>query len=98
MSEYTPGPWTFHDEYTDSGGLYQVLRGESYQDVIGENGAMTTANARLIAAAPDLLAALEALVEIDTRTRERLKGVSMPVTDALFATARAAIAKAKATP
>lgn len=62
---HTPGPWTPITAGTrtltgvDTGGLYRY---HAYWDGIAENAEME-ANARLIAAAPDLLEALK-----DTRT------------------------------
>lgn len=56
MGKFTAGPWRYDSDLqgiqSPSGGIaVPVLRGDD-----------TEANARLIAAAPDLLAALEALV------------------------------------
>lgn len=64
MTEHTPGPWSVeHDEDADTisivnfGGEIAVLHGVS----MGEND---EADARLIAAAPDLLAVLEGIAGI----------------------------------
>lgn len=75
---HTPGPWRIEKQdpnadFTAIGGPIAVVGGEAtYENiefVIGESGdwgphgdAVTTANAYLIAAAPDLLAACEKLV------------------------------------
>jgi hypothetical protein len=59
MSDHTPGPWTLHeaDERDDDGTRLFNIHPVEGLDYIRE------AEARLIAAAPDLLAALENLVE-----------------------------------
>jgi hypothetical protein len=69
-TQHTPGPWQFNEypHYTDftiwgDGGTFPVVT--EFDD--RGNHTVTTANARLIAAAPDLLAALqraEALLRI----------------------------------
>jgi len=89
MSEkHTPGPWT-------------LLNDEKYPDaVIDSNGEFVCDtggnlhNARLIASAPDLLAALEGLVQtfVDGSHYE----TQNPYTRPQIKTALAAIAKAKA--
>jgi hypothetical protein len=65
----TPGPWTV-EEQDDSAGL--DVEGNGYKWAILANGGLhfqnpayanSEANARLIAAAPDLLAALQQLME-----------------------------------
>jgi hypothetical protein len=76
-SKYTPGPWTLEKqrddaEYTAIGEPIAIIGGEDCCEVIkfivgrccdyGPHGdEQTTANAQLIAAAPDLLAACKAL-------------------------------------
>ena len=80
MSKHTPGPWRV-------GGRGEYLNQLNIEPCIGVaygHDVELIANARLIAAAPDLLEALEALIE-DQRD------ASLPV----LAKARAAIAKAK---
>jgi len=67
MSEHTPGPWEWAKNamgnvYTDLGSplnddVWPVLEAEDYYVC------MSDANARLIAAAPELLAVVEELVE-----------------------------------
>lgn len=90
MSKYTPGPW-------------KVLRGPdairpAVTAVDPETGRVmfvcklaTLADARLIAAAPELLEALKELVN----TREQHAGRVEPGSDGRYARARAAIAKAE---
>jgi hypothetical protein len=61
-AKHTPGPWNAdHSWFSKTGG--QMVRGKSC--VVAEalkHGAATMANARLIAAAPELLAACERLI------------------------------------
>ena len=70
MSKFTPGPWFVGELRTDDNGITQSLTvgpfaaAEHFEDTIcevweGEHDAI--ANARLISAAPDLLAALDNL-------------------------------------
>ncbi len=81
---YTKGPWKAceHGGYGDYDGNCIVILGDDLRVaiVLGSDNEETNANARLIAAAPDLLEALEALLEGDFNVAEK---------------ARAAIAKAK---
>jgi hypothetical protein len=82
MSEHTPGPWVWTD-YGELSGAGDVVMDADYFSEPSE------ADARLIAAAPDLLAACEAmLVELDEWEQELGRH---PACDL----ARAAIAKAK---
>ncbi len=63
MAKHTPGPWECRKSRQE--GMYQVVCGTFYvQGLMGE------ANARLIAAAPELLEALEELYWlVDERQR-----------------------------
>ncbi len=86
MAKHTPGPWALDDEsiYAPDGeGWKQVAEIPNWRTNPGE--VLTpedNANARLIAAAPDLLEALKAILN-------ETGGMGGP-----FTTARAAIAKA----
>lgn len=87
---YTPGPWSWSDEY-------QTVAGESTWSLIGQGGygilscdglanspsEFHESNARLIAAAPELLEALEEIAEYPENDAQELMRI-----------ARAAIAKA----
>lgn len=94
-AKHTPGPWTSYpcnlEKYsrviTAKGAMVQIaMTKEVYGDRMTYGpGEETTANARLIAAAPDLLALLVELVDIEG---------PMPGTSAWGDKARAAIAKA----
>jgi len=69
MSEYTPGPWIFECEDVGTYGSNFWLESEAGEEIICESeneyqgvlikGNDFVANARLLAAAPDLLAELE---------------------------------------
>jgi hypothetical protein len=84
--DHTPGPWKLHrlwsDDVVDSTGSLIVSAYGDYESP------ETQANARLISAAPELLAALEALLDIthfSTNSHE----------EAIHNDAMAAILKAK---
>jgi ketosteroid isomerase-like protein len=89
MSAHTPGPWTVADNnevHCDAKTIAMVadLNWGQYRDAEDNGEAEFEANARLIAAAPELLEALKALTDADTDfTRAWAKEA-----------ARAAIAKA----
>ena len=80
-TQHTPGPWTVDNQYIHGPDGIRFLA------VAGDGAGQ--ANARLIASAPDLYAALENIIE----HRERMGLGSDHVYDA----ARAAIAKATVT-
>lgn len=91
---WTPGPW--HYSPTHYGKAYDIgaADGDNVALVYGpsENGSdFFRANARLIAAAPELLAALEEMVEVHPRYNRD----HWPVLADALDHARAAIAKAK---
>lgn len=88
MSGHTPGPWTV--EKTDS--VYGSVDGGPVARVKLTGNACDAANAALIAAAPELLAALEAMVAHCEVMGHRNGGVEGY---AAFDLARAAIAKAR---
>lgn len=94
MSKHTPGPWSYN--YIGSHG-YCIYEGATpggkhiglsilYKKDGGE------ANARLIAAAPDLLEALRVVLNSDMAMREEDEGQTSKTLDVV----RAAIAKASA--
>jgi len=59
-TKHTPGPWRFYDTYPNDGEYAEVFGpwGPDYHDRIPVCGPNAIPDARLIAAAPDLLAAL----------------------------------------
>lgn len=95
---HTPGPWAINgvvapDDIADLKLEPAVTAGEFYVATahdFGDSGATSAANARLIAAAPDLLAACEAL---DGALREQAPSPNA-IRDPAIAAMRAAIAKA----
>lgn len=97
MSAHTPGPWSVqpcaadHGESTVIGTADGFLIARIPSDAwsgIGAESKEDSANARLIAAAPDMLAALEAM--INHRSCDYLDNTPLP-----YAACVAAIAKAK---
>jgi hypothetical protein len=81
MSKHTPAPWYIHDDHedivTDSCGLRIAC-------IIGDEKAQRAIDARLISAAPDLLEAIQGL----------LNALPSATTHPAIKAARAAIAKA----
>ena len=94
MSRHTPGPWFvagYAGEHDEAGAHIKASDGTSVAHTAPEGGGgwlSYVADARLIAAAPDLLEALAGIVEIGKRD------MSNPKYDGYFKSARAAIAKA----
>lgn len=94
MNKHTPGPWTyFYKNKYDEHHVSLPLIGQSMRLGLFEDGCPTEnpeADARLIAAAPDLLEAMQAML---SEFNESMTGI---VHDelAVIAKARAAIAKA----
>ena len=86
MNKHTPGPWRVVDSWDDY--MVESQNGEEiiWQDGPHQTPAIKEADAYLIAAAPDLLEALVAIVGDSSIQR---------VSDDLHKKARAAIAKAK---
>lgn len=86
-AKHTPGPWEACDagDYSDYDGKCRVILGDDLRIAVAlGDHAENDANARLIAAAPDLLAALEvALFWLEYDGRYDVQGI------------RATIAKAK---
>lgn len=94
QTNHTPGPWEIDDAAFD--GLDIVSpQGRVAMLNDGEPGEDTSiwANARLIAAAPDMLAALEALMRWETSALDAEQAAALM--DEVCDMARAAIAKAK---
>jgi len=87
---HTPGPWDWHGPYMTGGYKVSALDKDGHQTmqafVDRADRATNEANARLIAAAPDLLAALLRCVAVLEQTG--------PMPSAIRTEARAAIAKA----
>lgn len=95
MSKHTPGPWEWNTARTrmnDDRGRPVLMDGEGIWDLcapVMHGDARADANARLIAAAPELLAALEGFLDFEGCTYPNEDNVAEA-----YAAARAAIAKA----
>ena len=83
-TQHTPGPWTVDNQYIHGPDGIRFLA------VAGDGAGQ--ANARLIASAPDLLAALDGLFATDS-----IRQTTSSASAAAIVAARAAIAKATAT-
>lgn len=71
MSKHTPGPWAYAPILTGDFAIYADFDGGKKIAVVDAWRPEGEANARLIAAAPDLLFALEELLaEFDARDRD----------------------------
>ena len=100
MSKHTPGPW-FFDQY---GHVYGTLDGQQIEGVPGGKTVLhphvctprCIANARLISAAPELLEACLAMIELDDRENDHAVDFHkrMELCELAFQKARTAIAKA----
>ena len=92
MSKHTPGPWTFYASLPSTEPNWHIVTNSSRMRVLANvhiepGNATDHANARLIAAAPELLAALQELLsEMGEFHNPNTEGWNM---------ARAAIAKAE---
>jgi hypothetical protein len=103
---HIPGPWAA-DALSEQGDIRvacvdmplviaSVHNGASIGEIIvGRQPSIQWANARLIAAAPELLAALQMFIAAEDDWNERDGSFDDPLTDAYHA-AKAAIAKAEA--
>ena len=93
MDKHTPGPWSVEIDHHNNAPEYirAYADGEMYDlaSVLCDETGNATANARQIAAAPDMLDVLQAIAA-DIENRARL-GLDAP---AWYTRARAAIAKA----
>lgn len=90
---HTPGPW-FNIDDSFIRARFPHQNGEHVATVWSHGAAQTAANARLIAAAPDLLAALRLCLR--NSELRRASGVeSGPMIEREIEVARAAIAKAE---
>jgi hypothetical protein len=90
QAQHTPGPWGEDDRKVI------LLRGASWLGFAHWDDETAIANARLIAAAPELLAAAKLFVAYDAATDDDHVAMMLNYADALEAT-RAAIAKAEIT-
>lgn len=101
MAEPTPGPWRVHpgrlrayiSSHAERDGLPSLNVAECDLDAASISAQESLANARLISASPDLLAACEWIVQPDHAI-----GSNAEFKEKATEIARAAIAKAKGTP
>ena len=99
---HTPGPWKLMPEFHGDHGQYYITDEADGSEIasvtawIGEHRAEAEANARLIATAPELLAALASIAEMtDPDDPESYRSDDREgCIDAVQAAARAAISKA----
>jgi hypothetical protein len=98
MSKHTPGPWTLHPSKFDAGEI--DIRGAYNKDIPatawGSMDAEThMANARLIAAAPEMYEALHKAHEMLCKQEDALRamGCDEPDAESAILTARAILAK-----
>ena len=98
MTQHTPGPWWTSSAIQVRCGDRRTT-GDFIADCMGDDAHQSWVNARLIAAAPDLLAALDALLEAqiyaDGEGLVTVKYADTADGEAAVSQARAAIAKAK---
>lgn len=94
---HTPGPWIARELHPNYVGFVVVRdTGSGLRRVdAGKDGVFSEVDAYLIAAAPELLAALISTLEIAARYAPIGKELGGPYNDAELNKARAAIAKAK---
>lgn len=111
-AQHTPGPWQFHADLPSADPNWHIVTNATRMCVVANvhiepGNEMAVANARLIAAAPELLEALKkrrdvdvaysrlALMDVDDNERERLLQQIEDAEEAACDAARAAIAKAE---
>ena len=95
MSEHTPGPWKMENSWiTDQASLESIAKIVPKHDPYAPESERQhdIANARLIAAAPELLEALQKIAEFANRNGN---GYAVQLLDKSVAIAQAAIAKAE---
>ena len=94
---HTPGPWKVADRFTvwtDDGVGCEVARVE-VENLDDDSLAQAESDARLIAAAPEMLAALKGLMELYASGRMVIEGEQDEGDDPLIGASRHAIAKAE---
>ena len=96
---HTPGPWRLAawDEETEQARIEMAVRGPGLVGFAWSGWVQTgnEANARLICAAPDLLAALQVLENSVNLSVSGVALIPIPAWTTLLAQAQAAIAKAR---
>ena len=87
--KHTPGPWG------GNGGPMVYTRGANFIGMVHYDDEVAKANTRLIAAAPELLEALEAVMALEDNTSPFGGELQQDRIERTIEAARAAIAKAK---
>jgi hypothetical protein len=99
---HTPGPWYVREQDdidAEGNGYVWAVKGESHGSYIQNPGhANSEANARLMAAAPEMLKALEELLDLTALMPNSDDAVNDPELEPALERARAAIAKAQGEP
>lgn len=96
-TKHTPGPWRY-EAGRDGRPPYVIRRTEGGFVVVGMTADRQEADARLIAAAPELLEALQKLLDLQVAKKELEyldKGIGTKTPNAAWLEARAAVAKAR---
>ncbi|MFY2945848.1 hypothetical protein ACOTJB_23805 [Achromobacter xylosoxidans] len=96
-TNHTPGPWRY-EAGRDGRPPYVIRRTEGGFVVVGMTADRQEADARLIAAAPELLEALQKLLDLQVAKKELEyldKGIGTKTPNAAWLEARAAVAKAR---
>jgi hypothetical protein len=96
--EHTPGSWFAAPDTTNNNGDYGIWTDDgpfNIATVHGSGNSQALANAAMIAAAPDLLAACEGMIDLCKTLLLKDCGFYSPDNNGYIQTARWAIAKAK---
>lgn len=93
---FTPGPWEIGKHATpEHSPQFGIYAGAAARDHVIVKGEHAEADARLIAAAPELLEALQSLLQMDVKGHQLQDRLQFsPAGRAILEPARAAIAKA----
>lgn len=91
MSKHTPGPWNLYDDTASTGRIEIVALGKTVARIYRSVPEEDLPNARLIAAAPDLLEALRGVVAMIDSLNSAYGSEQV---DSVVSNGRAVIAKA----
>lgn len=92
---FTPGPWDAEEGIGGRSCDWQIYPPHALRDDTPLADAYSEANARLIAAAPEMYAALKEIVHFEADQLSRGEFLSLAADDEMFARARAALIKAQ---
>ncbi len=98
-AKHTPGPWRYHDDgwITTGDGAASICRVADAKDHVEVSDTQRNADGKLLAAAPDLLAACEEFVRFAELPEIVTRGDHIRYQVKALDAARAAIAKAQET-